>query len=156
MSEAVRNPAVLRTRPMQSGDLDAVIAMEQAAYPRPWTRGIFADCLEVGYQCRVHELEGELVGYSVHSVAAGEAHLLNLCVDPKFQGQGLGRAILRQVLSETKEQGADTLFLEVRASNSRAQALYESEGFNEVGRRFNYYPADGGREDALIYARPLL
>lgn len=156
MSETAPNPVALQARPMRTGDLDEVMAIEREAYPHPWTRGIFADCLEVGYHCRVYELDGELAGYSIHSAAAGEAHLLNLCVAPRFQGQGIGRSILRQVLAESREQGADTLFLEVRASNRKAQALYESEGFNEAGRRFDYYPADGGREDALIYACPLL
>ncbi|HIE54579.1 MAG TPA: ribosomal-protein-alanine N-acetyltransferase [Chromatiaceae bacterium] len=156
MSETAPSPLILRARPMRTADLDEVVAIEQEAYPHPWTRGIFADCLEVGYHCQVFELGGELVGYSLHSAAAGEAHLLNLCVAPRFQGQGIGRNILRQVLARAREQGADTLFLEVRVSNEIAQALYESEGFHEAGRRFDYYPADGGREDALIYACPLL
>ncbi|RTZ71213.1 MAG: ribosomal-protein-alanine N-acetyltransferase [Gammaproteobacteria bacterium] len=152
MSEPASSLPFLQARPMREADLDAVLRIEEDAYPYPWSRGIFADCLKVGYQCRVYEKEGEIVGYSVHSTAAGEGHLLNLCVAPQHQSQGHGRRMLRKVMAEMREQGADTLFLEVRLSNKAAQALYESEGFNEVGRRFDYYPAAGGREDALVYA----
>lgn len=156
MSEPASRLSPLQVRPMCRQDLDAVLRLEEAAYPHPWSRGIFEDCLKVGYHCRVYESGGELIGYSVHSVAVGEGHLLNLCVAPWQQGRGHGRAMLRRVMDEIRQQGAHTLFLEVRLSNDAARALYESEGFNEVGRRFDYYPAAGGREDALVYARELL
>ena len=152
MAEVSLQAETFSVRPMREVDLDEVLHIERSAYDHPWSRGIFSDCLQVGYQCRVYEQEGELIGYSVHSVAAGEAHLLNLCVKPSRQSQGFGRRLLRAVMAEAKRQGADTLFLEVRLSNHVAQALYESEGFNEVGRRFDYYPAGKGREDAIVYA----
>ncbi len=155
MAEAFLQEEALFARAMREADLDRVLSIERRAYPHPWSRGIFNDCLRVGYHCRVYEQEEELIGYSVHSVAVGEAHLLNLCVSPAHQSRGFGRRMLRSVIEEAARQGADTLFLEVRLSNHRARALYESEGFNEVGRRFDYYPADGGREDALVYARAL-
>lgn len=142
-------------RPMAAADLDRVLAIENQVHSHPWSRGIFADCLQGPYYCHVGELHGRIVGYSVHSAAAGEAHLLNLAVAPSHQGQGLGRYLLQRVLADVRALGARTLFLEVRQSNRAAQALYESEGFNEVGRRFDYYPAEAGREDALIYAREL-
>ncbi len=145
----------LSVREMQPRDLAEVLEIERTAYSHPWTLGIFRDCLRTGYHCRVYEAEGRLVGYSVHSVAVGEAHLLNLCVRPECQGRGFGRAMLRRVMREAAARGADTLFLEVRVSNAAARALYESEGFNEVGRRFDYYPALEGREDAVVYARVL-
>ena len=90
---------------MREEDLDAVLRIEEDAYPHPWSRGIFADCLKVGYQCRVYEKEGEIVGYSVHSAAAGEGHLLNLCVAPQHQSQGHGRRMLRKVMAEMREPG---------------------------------------------------
>lgn len=145
----------LRKRLMTLADLPRVLRIEERAYPFPWSPGVFKDCLQVGYQCRVCEQEGRILGYSVHSVAAGEAHLLNLCVDPGVQRQGVGRWLLRQVMEEAHRAGAETLFLEVRLSNRAARKLYESEGFNEVGRRFDYYPANKGREDALVFARTL-
>ncbi len=155
MNEPVPLPFSFQVRAMREQDLDQVLRIEEASYQHPWSRGIFRDCLRVGYHCRVYIREEEILGYTVHSVAVGEAHLLNLCVSPAHRSRGHGRALLRHVLQEAGEQGARVLFLEVRASNRVAQALYHSEGFNEVGRRFDYYPAGQGREDALVFARTL-
>jgi ribosomal-protein-alanine N-acetyltransferase len=144
-------------RRMQPDDLPAVLAVEQAAYPTPWSDGIFRDCLRVGHCCLVAEDHDRLIGHAVMMVAAGECHLLNLCVHPRWQGRGLGRRLLRRVLALARRRDADTAFLEVRSSNAMAIGLYESEGFNEVGRRRGYYPtADGEwREDAVVMARAL-
>ena len=90
------------------------------------------------------------------SAAVGECHLLNLCVHPDWQGRGLGRRLLLRLFAIGKANNADTAFLEVRASNRRAIALYESEGFCEIGLRRGYYPAGDKREDAIVMARPLL
>ena len=155
MSAVVDEPR-LAIRPMREADLPAVFANEQAAYTHPWTLGILRDCLRVGYQCQVVEQGGELLGHAVLSAAAGEAHLLNLSVAPAHQNRGVGRRLLRRMLRLAGEKGADTVFLEVRTSNIHAQSLYQSEGFCEVGRRRAYYPHDQqGREDAVIYAKPL-
>ncbi|HEC05452.1 MAG TPA: ribosomal-protein-alanine N-acetyltransferase [Thiolapillus brandeum] len=140
---------------MTEDDLASVMLIEEQIYTHPWSRTIFSDCLQTGYECCVYENASDILAYSVMSAAAGEAHLLNLSVHPRHQGRGLGRFVLRQVIEQAGEK-ADTLFLEVRASNRVARRLYESEGFNEIGQRFNYYPADKGREDALVFARPLL
>ena len=143
-------------RPMREQDLDEVIAIEHSAYPFPWTPGIFRDCLRVGYPAWVLHEHGAIIGYAVLSVAAGEAHLLNICVDPRRQGQGLGRWLLRSLLEIARRDGAERMFLEVRPSNPHAVALYEDEGFNEIGRRPRYYPTHGGREDAIVMALELL
>ncbi|WP_456417322.1 ribosomal protein S18-alanine N-acetyltransferase [Thiolapillus sp.] len=143
-------------RPMADADLPAVMRIEEQVYPHPWSRKIFHDCLRTGYECLVYEVSQEILAYSVMSAAAGEAHLLNLSVHPQQQGNGLGRQVLRRVIQRARERPADTLFLEVRVSNQVARRLYESEGFNEIGQRFGYYPADNGREDALVFALPLL
>lgn len=137
-------------------DLAAVMRVEQAAYPFPWTEGIFRDCLRGDYGCWVAERAGELIGHGVMSAAVGECHILNVCVDPDWRGRQLGRTLLRHLLALGRHQGADTAFLEVRPSNEVAIALYRSEGFCEVGRRRGYYPAAGGKEDAIIMARVLL
>ncbi len=152
MAEALRQSRPLHARPMEMADLDEVLAIEKSAYSFPWSRGIFEDCLRGRYHCRVYQERCEILGYSVHSVALDEAHLLNICVRPEYQSMGHGRKMLRNVMEEARAQGAKTLFLEVRLSNKVARALYHSEGFNEVGQRFNYYPAEEGREDALIFA----
>ena len=148
-------PALLR--PMRLSDLDAVMAIETRAYPFPWTRGIMRDCLQAGYPMWVAEQDAAILGYGVLSVAAGEAHLLNLCTDPGAEGRGHGQRMLQAMLRIARANGADRVFLEVRPSNPRAQALYERAGFNEIGRRPRYYPDHGGRrEDAIVMAMELL
>ncbi len=142
-------------RAMTEADVPQVVAIEVAAHRSPWTAGIFADCLRVGYHCDVMEEGEHIVAYSVLSMAAGEAHLFNLCVDPASQGQGLGRSMLEFVLDKCRRHQIRTVFLEVRPSNERAIALYESAGFNETGRRKDYYPDGDEREDALIMALEL-
>jgi len=143
-------------RPMRATDVDAVMEVELRAYPFPWTRGIFDDCLRAGYPAWLLHVEGQLAGYGVLSIAAGEAHVLNVCVDPALQGGGLGRRLFRALVEIARQHGAERIFLEVRPSNPHAIALYHDEGFNEIGRRPRYYPAHNGREDAIVMARELL
>jgi [ribosomal protein S18]-alanine N-acetyltransferase len=145
-----------QVRIMRPGDLDAVTAIEQRAYVFPWTVGIFRDCLRVGHECWVLDCRAGIIGYGVLSCAAAEAHVLNLCVAPEHQGHGHGRHILRRLVDIARWHMTDRIFLEVRPSNPGAIALYHSEGFNEIGRRPNYYPAPKGREDAVVMARELL
>lgn len=145
-----------RLRPMREEDVDAVMAIERSAYPFPWTPGTFRDCLRAGYPARVLVDQAGIFGYGVLSVAAGEAHLLNICVDPRVQGRGHGRMLLRALLRVAHDHGAQRMFLEVRPSNPHAIALYEDEGFNEIGRRPRYYPDHGGREDAIVMAMEFL
>jgi ribosomal-protein-alanine N-acetyltransferase len=140
---------------MRDRDVPAVMAVETAAYPFPWTEGIFRDCLRVGYCCWVALQAQEIVGYGVMSVAAGECHILNLCVHPDLRGRGLGRRMLRRLIAIGRAHNADTAFLEVRTSNRAAISLYDSEDFCEVGLRRDYYPAAQGREDAVVMARAL-
>lgn len=141
---------------MRQSDLDAVMDIELQVYPFPWTAGIFRDCLLVGYVCWVYEEDSRVQGYGVMSVGAGEAHVLNLCVRPSAQGRGLGRRLLRHLIEVARAHRAETALLEVRPSNRVAYHLYQSMGFNEVGIRNGYYPAEKGREDALIMACSLL
>lgn len=152
MSAILKNP-LLRLRTMDVEDLDAVMTIEEQTYSHPWTRGIFRDCLRVGYCSWVMEIDEDVIGYGIMSVAAAEAHILNICIHPDFQGRGLGRKILHRLIRLAKDHGVDTMFLEVRATNQVAQILYESEGFNEIGQRRGYYPAKEGREDALVFAK---
>jgi len=156
MSAQLKTPLV-RLRAMQIDDLDAVFKNEVVSYTHPWTKNILHDCLKVKYRCIVAERDGELIGHAVMSAAVGEAHLLNIAVIPSEQGQGIGRKLLHRMIRIALEESADTLFLEVRQSNEAAKVLYESEGFCEVGQRRGYYPHDThDREDAIVYAKPLL
>lgn len=153
-AEGIAAPSTLR--PMREDDLDAVHAIEIRAYEFPWTPGIFRDCLRADYPAWVLHVQDRLIGYFLMSVAANEAHILNVCVAPEAQGHGHGRKLLRALLHIARVRGAIRVFLEVRPSNPGAIALYHAEGFNEIGRRPRYYPARGGREDALVMAIELL
>lgn len=153
---AVRATEGAMLRPLSENDLDAVMEVELRAYRYPWTRGIFQDCLRAGYPGLVLERDGEILGYGMLSIAADEAHVLNVGVDPLYQSKGHGRRLLRELVRSARHHGAHRVFLEVRPSNLSAIALYHSEGFNEIGRRPRYYPADNGREDALVMALELV
>ncbi|MGV6827659.1 MAG: ribosomal protein S18-alanine N-acetyltransferase [bacterium] len=153
---ALRGDQLAKMRRMVPADLDIVMEVESAAYAFPWTREIFSDCLKVGYQCHVLARDHKILGYGVMSLGAGEAHVLNLCVAPDRQGMGIGRQMLRYLIDIAGQRSTETVFLEVRISNTIATRLYLSEGFNEIGRRIGYYPASGRREDALVFAKSLM
>lgn len=140
-------------RPMVFEDVPRIMEIEQRIYQHPWTAGIFRDCIRVGYGCIVYEMDHTIQAYGLISIAANEAHILNICVSPDCQGQGVGKKMLYKLLDTAEEKGVDSIFLEVRKSNHVAVQLYQQEGFNRIGVRKNYYPADQGREDALVFAR---
>ena len=154
MSAILKEPA-LDFRPMQKEDLSEITEIERQSYPHPWTQIIFGDCLHAGYSSWVCGRNGMIEAYGIISVAADEAHLLNICVRKESQQQGLGRKMLRHLVAIARRHNTEVIFLEVRPSNAAARALYEDEGFNELGNRRDYYPAGDGREDALILARTL-
>jgi [ribosomal protein S18]-alanine N-acetyltransferase len=140
--------ATIRT--MLEPDVLAVVAIERAAYQFPWSEGIFRDCLRVGYVCRVACVGSEVIAYGVMSVGAGEAHILNLCVNAHFRCRGVGKQLLAYLVDRARSAGMGEAFLEVRPSNTAAIRLYQSLGFEQVGIRRGYYQAIGGREDAAV------
>jgi ribosomal-protein-alanine N-acetyltransferase len=142
-------------RPMTLDDLAQVIKIEAHAYVYPWSKGIFEDCLRVGYLCRVFENAGRVQAYAIMSLMGGDCHVMNLTVDPEVQGQGVGRAVMRQLTEIARSYRVESMLLEARPSNAAALRLYTSEGFHEVGTRKAYYPAKWGREDAIILAKAL-
>jgi len=131
-------------------DVNRIHEIEKLAYPFPWTRGIFVDCLRVGYACFGLQIGKVLAGYSITSWAAGEAHLLNLCVHPDWQQRGYGSLLLEYMINHVARLESEAMFLEVRASNPRAVSLYANRGFKVIGRRPLYYKAGEGREDAIV------
>ncbi|PWN56582.1 ribosomal protein S18-alanine N-acetyltransferase [Abyssibacter profundi] len=140
-------------RPMRPADVPRVAAIDQAAYRFPWTAGIFDDCLRVGYSSWVAQSASDRIdGYALMSMAAGEGHILNICVDPVVQRGGCGRQLVAHLLDIARAADLRIVFLEVRPTNAAALALYAGFGFDEIGRRPNYYPADQGREDAIMLA----
>lgn len=145
--QAALHPLVRLLKP---DDLDRVMEIENSAYAFPWTRGIFEDCLRVSYVCQGLDMGNTLVGYSVQSQAAGECHLLNICIDPAWQGRGLGSLLLEQCTRLARSGCCNSMFLEVRPSNRAGISLYHNRGFHIVGERPEYYRATNGRESAII------
>lgn len=143
-------------RPMHELDVPVIVAIERAAYQFPWSEGIFRDCLRVGYVCRVVDVGGELAGYGIMSVGAGEAHILNVCIRDEYRCRGFARKILLYLLDRARTAGMYEAFLEVRPSNIAAARLYHSLGFEQVGVRRGYYQATVGREDAAVLRRILI
>lgn len=142
--------------PMQESDLAEILALERRAYPYPWTEGILRDSLRAGYSgWVVRDADGHLCAYAFMSMAVGEAHILNLCVDPQYQRQGLGRRVLGHLKSVAGAAGVQLMLLEVRKSNHAAISLYLRSGFQRLGQRKNYYPADNGSEDAWLLGHEL-
>lgn len=142
-------------RPMTVADLPQVMAIERECYEFPWTEGIFRDCISVGYYCCLLQRDGEITGYAVLAAAAGEAHVLNLCIRRAAQGQGQGRRLLEHLFDVARKARADWMLLEVRVSNEAALALYRRAGFSEIGIRRNYYPGRDAREDAIVLSCPV-
>lgn len=151
--------AVPRTQPefepMREGDLVSVLAIEQRIYAFPWTPGNFRDAIRAGYSCWICRSRDGVIGYAVLMLAAGEAHLLNLSIDSPLQRRGHGARLLEHLVGIAREYGARILFLEVRPSNAAGLELYARRGFQQIGLRRDYYPAPGGRENALVLALEL-
>ncbi|MDZ7643946.1 MAG: ribosomal protein S18-alanine N-acetyltransferase [Woeseiaceae bacterium] len=142
-------------RSMTHDDLAVVSDIERRSYEFPWSHGVFRDCLLAGYVCTALDRGGEMVGYGILSIAAGEAHILNLCVDPVFRSLGYGHRLLDELLYRARQAEVREVFLEVRPSNRNAVALYRKKGFHRIARRSNYYQSQDGREDAEVLALKL-
>lgn len=145
----------LQFRKMTFNDIDEIMMIELEAYPYPWSHGIFKDCIKSKYECWLVEGRGEIAGYIVFSIGAGESHLLNVCVENSYRRQGVAKILLNKLYQAAVELGAEVVFLEVRPSNVSAIELYRAEGFEQIAVRKNYYPGQPRREDALIFRRPL-
>lgn len=148
----------LRIVPVQPSDLDEIMAIESRAYEVPWTKGHFEDCLAARYEISiVRQLDSEqIVGYWVLQVILDELHILNFCVNPDRQGEGYGKQLLHALIVAARAQGFNRLLLEVRQTNKVARGLYQSAGFETIGRRKDYYPGieqsgqKGNRVDAIV------
>ena len=143
-------------REMTHDDLAMVSDIERRSYEFPWSHGVFRDCLLAGYQCFSLVRDDAVAGYGVLSVAAGEAHILNICVDPAFRSYGYGEKLLDEMLFRARAASVREVFLEVRPSNERALQLYRKKGFHQVANRPAYYQANEGREDAAVLAKKLV
>lgn len=146
----------LKIVPLTPHHLDDVWRIEQAAHAFPWAESLIRkEPNRIAVNLAL-ELNGKVAGYCFGQLVAGEATLLNIAVDPACQGKGYGKQLLEGFIDEMASRDAEEIWLEVRASNTRAFQLYEALGFNEINRREGYYPAENGREDALIMTYPLM
>lgn len=140
---------------LQPGDLAAAYAIEQRSHAFPWSeKTLISNQGERYFNLRL-DVDGDMAAFAVTQVVLDEATLFNIAVSPDYQRRGLGRALLEHLIGELEDRAVTTLWLEVRASNQSAIALYESLGFSEATVRRNYYPAKDGREDAIVMALPL-
>ena len=142
-------------RVMVHDDLKQISDIERRSYDFPWSHGVFRDCLLAGYHCIVIERVDTVVGYAILSVAAGEAHILNLCVDSAHRHLRYGERLLDEILLRARGAEVNEIFLEVRPSNIAALALYKKKGFHEITQRPAYYQAKDGREDAAVLCKVL-
>lgn len=152
---AVLKPGAPGLVPMTEPDLPVVLAIEEDIYDFPWTHGNFRDSLSAGYSCWLYGTARDLTGYAVVMHAVDEAHLLNLSISRPLQSAGHGARLLQLVMEAARGHGAARMLLEVRPSNAAGRALYGRAGFIQAGMRRGYYPARGGREDALVLTRGL-
>jgi ribosomal-protein-alanine N-acetyltransferase len=140
----------MKLREMTLNDIDAVLAIEQQVHAHPWSGGNFVDALQANYLCRVLEIKGDIIAYAVLMLGVDEAELLDIGVAAAHQRQGWGKKLLLAVQALANDHAKQNLLLEVRASNAAAIALYQGVGFQKIGLRRAYYPADGAREDAIL------
>ena len=140
----------VNVRNMTHDDLASVSDIERLSYEFPWSHGVFRDCLLAGYSCIVLDRGRHVVGYGILSIAAGEAHILNLCVATEFRGLGYGERLLDDIIERAHYAEVNVIFLEVRPTNSSALSLYRKKGFHKIAKRPAYYQASSGREDADV------
>lgn len=140
---------------LTAADLDRVVTEEAALQAHPWTRGNFEDSLVAGHEAWGMWLGEQPAAYAIVLRVLDEAHLLTIGVTPALQGQGLGGRFLAWLCARAQHDGVASFYLEVRPSNRAALALYTRADFVEIGRRRGYYPAQDGREDAIVMRRAL-
>lgn len=139
---------------MLVSDIDRVHMIEMAGHIAPWSRDVLRDCVLVGFDCRVIEIQNDkmdsVLGYMICKIHLNICHILNLCVDPEEQKKGYGRMLLNSLFDSVKHQRIKEFVLEVRPTNKVALKLYEKLGFIEEGRKIAYYKDANGIEDAII------
>ena len=129
--------------------IEKIALLEEKNFSAPWTGDMLRRALaRQDHLFFAAVCGGELAGYIGAQMIIDELEIFNVCVDEAYRRCGLGRELVRRLSKAAVEAGAVRIMLEVRAGNHPAIALYEAEGFVQVGRRKNYYQAP--REDALL------
>jgi len=130
--------------------LPSILIIENQAYPIPWSVQSFKDSLTKDYFCQVMLLEEQIIGYFIIQIILDEFQILNICISPDYQGKGLGKLQLLEIVKLAETKRMNRILLEVRTSNKVAKNLYQNSGFHQIGKRKNYYPTKSGREDAFV------
>jgi ribosomal-protein-alanine N-acetyltransferase len=136
--------------PMTLDILPSILVIENQSYPIPWREQTFKDCITKDYVCKLMLLEEQVIGYHIVQIILDEYHILNICVSPDYQGKGFGKFQLQAIKNTAESELMNRILLEVRASNKIAKNLYIKSGFQQIGKRKNYYPILGGREHAFV------
>ena len=148
-----------KIRRMLQNDIDRVYSIETSAHRAPWSRDILSDCVLVGYDCRVLELESsdskQIIGYIICRYTFKVCHILNLCIAPPEQGKGYGKLLLSSLLDSLGQSKVEMVILEVRPSNTAALTLYEKFGFIREDIKKDYYQDTSGVEDAILLKKIL-
>lgn len=124
--------------------------VERTAHIIPWSEATIRDCLRVGYDCELASLRGVAVAFSIARTGPDDTELLNLCVHPGERRRGVGLQLLSSVLARARRAGSARVLLDVRESNSAAQALYAKSGFASIGFRPDYYRQPSGRREGAV------
>jgi ribosomal-protein-alanine N-acetyltransferase len=138
---------------LTQNDIEAVLKIEKASFPSPWSRGMFmADLMKKDMAFFiVARLDNRIVGYGGFWLVLDEGHLGNLAVHPEFRRQGIGEKLLNELIKIAKSKKAEMMTLEVRETNQAARQLYEKMGFRVVAIRKKYYVDTD--EDAYVYIK---
>ncbi|MFX0092170.1 MAG: ribosomal protein S18-alanine N-acetyltransferase [Candidatus Hodarchaeota archaeon] len=143
-------------RLMNDRDLEGVMKIEQQVFPFPWIAASFQNHLNKKNRCWIYGTEEEIHAYGVIFMEGDKGHILNLCVRPEFQRQGLGHLMLNHLLEVARQHKVQRVLLEVRVSNEPALRLYRGMGFKEVEISKSYYLKENGHEDALVMEKALI
>ena len=130
--------------------LPSILIIENQAYPIPWSVQSFKDSISKDYFCQVMLLDEKIIGYFIIQIILDEFQILNICISPDYQGKGLGKLQLLEIVKLAETKLMNRISLEVRASNKVAKNLYQNSGFHQIGKRKNYYPTESGKEDAYV------
>lgn len=140
---------MIRIMPMTSDHVMAIAALEKCCFSDPWSEKSVASELENPLSLWLVAVDGDTVtGYVGSQTVMDETDMMNVAVHPDYRRQGIGERLIMALTDALKDRGSRCLMLEVRASNDPAKKLYEKMGFQQVGRRPNYYR--NPREDAWI------
>ena len=136
--------------PLNSEDVDMILPIEQACHAYPSSQQLLLSCFGKRYRNFKMLVDNKVIGFYMGDLMLDEMTLHNICIEPKYQGKGYGKRLFEHFLATARLHNVVQLWLEVRESNTGAIALYQSNGFDVAGTRKDYYPAEKGREDALL------